>query len=54
MSIAKSKLEIQKDYEKRTGYAAQKKYDAENLIRVTFRLNKKTDDDIIIMQNFEE
>lgn len=46
-SIAKSKREIQRDYEKRTGYAAQQKYDKENIQRVVLKLNKKTDMDII-------
>lgn len=47
MSIAKSKNEIQKEYAKRSGYAAQKKYDAENTKRIVIKLNKNTDIDIL-------
>lgn len=32
--MAKTKLEIQKEYEKRTNYAAQKKYKKENQKRI--------------------
>lgn len=32
--MAKSKLEIQKEYEKRTGYAAQTKYKKEKMKRI--------------------
>lgn len=32
--MAKTKLEIQKEYEKRTNYAAQKKYKKEKLKRI--------------------
>lgn len=46
-SIPKTKKEIQRDYEKRTGYAAQKKYDAEKVVKIMLRLNKETDTDII-------
>lgn len=46
-AIAKSKREIQKDYEQRTGYAAQQKYNAKNLKRFNIALNYKTDADII-------
>lgn len=45
--MAKTKREIQRDYEKRTGYAAQRKYDAANNRQYRFALNKKTDADLI-------
>lgn len=45
--MAKTKNEIQREYEKRTNYAAQRKYDTESVIRVLVRLNKQTDKDII-------
>lgn len=51
LSIAKSKSEIQKEYAKRSGYAAQKKYDAENTKRIVIKLNKNTDNDILIKLN---
>ena len=47
MSIAKTKAEIQKDYEKRTNYAAQKKYNTEKVKRIALNLNRETDIDII-------
>lgn len=43
----KTKLEAQKAYERRTGYAAQTKYRRENIKRLTLELNKKTDSDIL-------
>ena len=46
-SIAKTKAEIQRDYEKRTGYAAQAKYKSENIRQIALQLNTKTDTDII-------
>lgn len=46
-AIAKSKREIQKDYEQRTGYAAQKKYDSEKVVKIMVRLNKESDNDIL-------
>ena len=46
-TIAKTKAEIQREYEKRTGYAAQKKYHAENIRQIKFELNQKTDADIL-------
>ena len=46
-SIAKTKAEIQRDYAKRTGYAANKKYDATHLKRINLALNIKTDADIL-------
>lgn len=33
--------------EKQNKYAAQMRYDAENVVRVTIKLNKKTDKDIL-------
>lgn len=50
--IAKSKGEIQREYEKRTGYAAQRKYKKENIKQVALQLNTKTDQDIL--QRLEE
>ena len=47
MSIPKTKAEVQREYSKRTGYASQKKYEAENVKKMMLRLNKKTDADII-------
>ena len=47
ITIAKTKLEIQKAYEQRTGYAAQKKYNANNLKHIKFAFNIKTDADIL-------
>lgn len=46
-SIAKTKAETQREYEKRTNYAAKKKYAAENIRQIKFELNKKTDADIL-------
>ena len=40
--------------EKKDKYAAQKKYEAENVIKVLVRLNKKTDKDILNLLNMEE
>ncbi|MBE6768224.1 MAG: hypothetical protein E7549_04850 [Ruminococcaceae bacterium] len=45
--MAKTKAEIQSEYSKRTGYASQKKYEAENVHKMMLRLNKNTDADII-------
>lgn len=33
--------------EKKSKYAAQMRYDAKNVVRVTIKFNKKTDDDIL-------
>ncbi len=38
---------MQREYEKRTGYAAQRKYDKENTKSFTFRFVKKTESDLI-------
>lgn len=38
--MAKTKREIQRDYEKRTGYAAQTKYAAANYENITLRVKK--------------
>ena len=46
MSIAKTKNEIQREYEKRTGYAAQKKYE-NKITKILLRLNPETDADIL-------
>lgn len=45
--ITKSKNEIQREYEKRTRYAAQRKFDRENTKSFTFRFMKKTESDLI-------
>lgn len=45
--MAKTKSEIQKEYEKRTGYAAQHKYNKERGTSVAFRLFTPQDDDIL-------
>ena len=47
MSIAKTKQEIQREYEKRTGYAAQTKYKKEKTKQVALQLNLNTDLDIL-------
>ena len=46
-SMAKTKAEIQKEYDKRTGYAAQKKYAQSATKRIAFDVNLNTDQDII-------
>ena len=45
--MPKTRAEIQRDYEKRTGYAAQKKYAAKNLKRIVFDLSIKSESDIL-------
>ena len=40
--------------EKQDKCAAQKKYEAENVIKVLVRLNKKTDKDILDLLNMEK
>ena len=47
VSIAKTKQEIQREYEKRTGYAAQAKYKKEKTKQVALQLNLNTDSDIL-------
>lgn len=46
-TVAKTKAEIQRDYAKRSGYAAQKKYNANNTVEFRFRCMKTTEADII-------
>lgn len=46
-NIAKTKNEIQREYAKRTGYAAQRKYDKENTKAYTFRFMRNTEADLI-------
>lgn len=46
-NIAKSKNEIQREYEKRTGYAAQAKYKKSNTKQIALQLNLNTDKDIL-------
>lgn len=45
--MPKTKGEIQKEYEKRTNYAAQRKYDKENTKSYAIRFMKKTEADLI-------
>ena len=45
--MPKTKTEIQRDYEKRSGYAAQEKYNREKTMTVNLRLVKSTEADII-------
>ena len=45
--IAKSKNEVQREYEKRTGYAAQNKYHKENTKSFVIRMMINTEQDII-------
>lgn len=45
--VSKSKADIQREYAKKTDYAAQKKYNAENLKRLNVQFNINTDEDII-------
>lgn len=45
--MAKTKLEIQKAYNKRTNYASQKKYLQERSKMISFRVFTPQDDDII-------
>ena len=47
MSIAKTKAEIQKDYERRTGHAAINKYNKEKTVTLSIRLMKNTEADLI-------
>lgn len=35
--------------QKQSKYSAQMRYDAKNVVKVTIKLNKKTDDDILSM-----
>lgn len=44
--MAKTKAEIQREYEKRTGYAAQQKYEKENARRYVIKVIPKTESDI--------
>ena len=45
--MSKTKAEIQSEYAKRTNYQANKKYDKENTKRYAFKLNLKTDKEVI-------
>lgn len=45
--MPKTKAEIQQDYVKRSGYAANKKYDAANTTFIGLKLNNNTDADIL-------
>ena len=45
--MAKTKAQIQRDYEKRTGYEAQAKYKKANTKQIALQLNIKTDTDIL-------
>ena len=46
-SMANTKAERQRAYDKRTGYAAQKKYKEKSTKRIAFDVNLNTDQDII-------
>lgn len=46
MSMTKTHAEIQKAYEKRSGYAARKKYE-KKVVKILVRLNPDKDQDII-------
>ena len=45
--MAKTKSEIQKDYEKRSNYAAKMKYDKKNFKSVMLKVHTRTEQDII-------
>ena len=45
--MSKTKAEIQREYNKRTGYASQERYHKEHTISVAIRLMKNTEKDII-------
>lgn len=45
--MAKTKAEIQRAYEKRTGYAAQAKYEKESVKRYVLKVMMNTEIDII-------
>ena len=45
--MAKTRAEIQRDYEKRTGYAAQKKYAAKNIKKIVVDVYASTDADLL-------
>lgn len=52
--MAKTKLEIQKEYEKRTGYEAQNKYLKENSVSFTMKLFPRTEGDIVERLNQQD
>ena len=45
--MTKTKAERDKEYNQRTGYASQKKYQQTSTKRIPFSVNLKTDQDII-------
>lgn len=45
--MPKTRAEIQRDYEKRSGYAAHKKYMAKNVKRMTIDIVTSTESDIL-------
>lgn len=47
-AIAKTRSEIQREYARRTGYAANKRYDAK-VLKIMLRLNPDKDADIITL-----
>lgn len=51
--MPKTRTEIQRDYEKRSNYAAKKKYE-EKIIKVQVYLNKEKDHDIINNLDFSK
>lgn len=46
--MPKERSEVQRDYEKRTGYAAQKKY-KDSIVSIQLALHKERDADLIAM-----
>lgn len=52
--MAKTKAEIQREYEKRTGYEAQKKYAKEKSISFNIRLFPATESDIVDKLNEQD
>lgn len=45
--MPKTRAEIQRDYEKRSGYAASKKYQSEKTTTVNVRIFRSTESDIL-------
>lgn len=52
--MAKTKAEIQRDYEKRTGYAAQSKYNKEKVRRYVVNCVISTEQDLIDFMETKE
>ena len=45
--MAKTKAETQREYEKRTNYAAQRKFEKENVRRYVLKVMVRTESDIL-------